>query len=79
MLLQLECAADATFMKEVCETWNIPSYCGITSDDNTLQFDAELPLHHTIQTETKVCMSVFCSDKEGLSGLGQGFVGINGK
>jgi len=79
VLLQLECAANATFMKEVCEVWNIPSYCAITSDNKSLHFDAEVPLHHTVQTESKVCMSVFCFDKERSSGLGQGFVGINGK
>jgi len=66
-------------MKEMCEGWHIPSYCGITSDNNSIQFDAEVPLHHTMQTDSKVYMSIFCSDKEGSSGLGQGFVGIDGK
>lgn len=50
---ELECAVNATFMKEMCEGWHIPSYCGITSDNNSIQFDAEVPLHHTMQTDSK--------------------------
>jgi hypothetical protein len=78
VLLQLECVANASFMKEVCEVWNIPSYCGITSDNNSLQFEAEVPLHHTVQLPSEVCL-FSRSDKEGSSDLGQGFVGINGR
>lgn len=50
---ELKCAADAAFLKEVCEVWNIASYCGSNSDNNLLQFDAEVPVVHTLQTELK--------------------------
>jgi hypothetical protein len=56
VLLQLECAANATFMKEVCEVWHIPSYCGLTGDNNLLQFNAEVPLRRTVRTDSKVCV-----------------------
>jgi len=58
-LLQLDCTADALFMKEVCGVWDISSYCGITSDNNSLQFDAEVPLRHTLQLQSKVCLFSF--------------------
>jgi hypothetical protein len=56
VLLQLECVANASFMKDVCEVWNISSYCGITSDSNSLQFEAEVPLGHTVQLPSEVCL-----------------------
>ena len=56
VLLQLECAADALFMKEVCEVWSVSSYCRITTDNNLLQLVAEVPTRHTLQTLPKVCL-----------------------
>ncbi|XP_021930441.1 major facilitator superfamily domain-containing protein 6-A isoform X2 [Zootermopsis nevadensis] len=58
ILCELECAADAGFTKEVCEVWNVSQYCNLMNDINLLQFDAEVPLSHTLQTssETGSCL-----------------------
>jgi hypothetical protein len=42
----------------VCDVWNVPSYCGITSDNTVLHLDAEVPMSHTAQTDSEVCL--FC-------------------
>jgi hypothetical protein len=56
VLLQLDCAAGPSFLKEVCEAWNFPSYCGVTGDSNSVRFGAQVPLIHTVQINREVCM-----------------------
>jgi hypothetical protein len=43
-------------MKEVCEVWNVSLYCDLTTDNNLLQLAAEVPMSHTLQTTSEVCL-----------------------